>query len=308
MIKDRRSGIVATCSALDLMALYEQPFLEFAPEIDLIPPEAVSVPEAVEYVLTWKPEDDAFVPYPNLRAVFSIAAGIDGILECPSLPDVPVFRVEDPDQAQQMAGFAAFHVVWHHRDMGAYLKAQKSHSWQRDVGKQSPRHKRIGIMGFGLMGRAIGKGLTALGYDVTTLSRRPPTPAEPGMRHMTTDQTQSFLAGTDILINVMPLTPETQGILNRDLFAALPKGAVLIQMGRGAQLIESDLLDALESGQISGASLDVFGTEPLPPESPLWDHPKLFLTPHVASTPEAAAVVRSVRAGLSTLSQNGLTD
>ncbi|WP_425405526.1 2-hydroxyacid dehydrogenase [Hwanghaeella sp.] len=292
---------VALCSSLDLMFHFDEAFQAHAPELSVLPPERIGDPDQVSFALSWRPAPDAFTPYRNLRAVFSIGAGVDAILACPSLPDVPVIRVEDPDQAHQMAGFAAFHVLWHHRNMAAHIDAKNRRAWERVVGGQSPKRKRIGVMGFGLMGRAIAEGLSALGYPVSTLSRTPPSPPLIGMEHLTADEMDLFLSQTDILINVLPLTPETEGILNRACFEKLPRGAALIQMGRGSHLIEEDLLAALDDGQLSGASLDVFSAEPLPAENPLWSHPRIFMTPHIASTPEPAAVVRSVQNGLKEL-------
>lgn len=296
----RHTG-VATCSVLDMMRFFAKPFAELAPEIALLAPEQVTDPATVDFVLTFKPAAGAFAPYPNLRAVFSVGAGVDGIVGCPSLPDVPLFRVEDPDQALQMAGFAAFHVLWHHRRMGDFLAAQTRHDWARRVGDQSPTLRRIAVLGFGLMGRAIAKALIALGYPVTVVSRTAPQAPLPGATHRTVDALDEVLGGTDILINVLPLTPQTHGLLNAATFAKLPRGAALIQIGRGPHLVEADLLAALETGQLSGASLDVFDTEPLMPDSALWDHPGLFLTPHVASTPRHSSVVENVQRGLAGL-------
>ena len=292
---------VATCTMLDMARFQGGPYRAFAPEVRLLLPEEVEDPAAVDFALTFVPGEGAFAPYPNLRAIFSVGAGTDGIDACQSRTEVPVFRVEDPDQAQQMAGFAAFHVLWHHRRMGEFLAAQARGAWERRVGDQSPTLRRIGVMGFGLMGRAIAAGLVALGYPVTVLSRTTPRDPLQGARHMTDDRLEAFLAETDILINVLPLTPATQGILNARTFATLPEGAALIQLGRGAHLVEADLLAALDSGQLSGASLDVFETEPLPAGSPLWAHPKLLLTPHVASTPRPEAVVENVKRGMASL-------
>ena len=238
---------VATCTVLDMMHFFARPFAELAPEIDLLAPDRVTDPEAVDFVLTFKPAEEAFAPYPNLRAVFSAGAGVDAILDCPSLPDVPVFRVEDPDQALQMAGFAAFHVLWHHRRMGDFLTAQSRGAWARRVGDQSPTLRRIGVMGFGMMGRAIARALVALGYPVTVLSRSRPADPLPGARHMTTAAMEEFLAAADILINVLPLTPETEGLLNARTFGRMPEGAALIQIGRGGHPVERDLLAALET-------------------------------------------------------------
>jgi glyoxylate/hydroxypyruvate reductase A len=292
---------VATCSVLDMMHFFAGPFAEYAPDIILLTPDQVTDPATVDFVVTFKPADDAFLPYPNLRAVFSVGAGIDAIMECPSLPDIPVFRVEDPDQALQMAGFAAFHVIWHHRRMGDFLAAQTRAEWDRRVGDQSPTLRRVTVLGFGMMGRAIAKALIALGYPVTVVSRSMPAEPLTGADHQVVDALDTVLGRTDILVNVLPLTPQTEGLLNAETFAKLPRGAALIQIGRGRQLIEDDLIAALDSGRLSGASLDVFEEEPLPPTSPLWSHPALFLTPHVASTPTHRAVVENVTRGLVSL-------
>lgn len=292
---------LATCTVLDLPALFGPVFARDLPQVSLLAPDQIDDPTSIEIALSWKPAPDAFARYPNLRAVFSVAAGVDAIRDCPSLPDVPVYRVEDPDQALQMAGFAAFHTLWHHRRMGEHLAAQRRGEWVREIRDLSPKGRRVGVMGFGLMGRAIAAGLSSLGYPVTTLSRRLPAHPLPGITHLTSGDLPAFLAGTDILINVLPLTPETVGLLDRRCFAALPAGAALIQLGRGPQLVEPDLIAALDSGHLSGASLDVFATEPLPPDSPLWHHPRVVITPHVASTPRPEAIVASVRDGLARL-------
>lgn len=291
---------VALCERLDLMRLFG-PYFAAEPTLDLRPPERIADPSEIEFALAWRPGQEAFTPYPNLRAVFSIAAGTDGITASRSLPrDIPLIRLRDPDQALQMAGFAVFQVLWHHRGMADLIAAQARHEWARRAGGASPARRRIGILGLGFMGRQIARSLAALGYPVTSLTRHPPDP-EPGVTHLTQDRRAAFLAGTDILINVLPMTPETRGLLDRALFDALPRGAALIHMGRGGQLVEEDLLAALDSGQLSGASLDVFATEPLPRGHPFWDHPKILVTPHIAGEAEAGAVVENVRRGMEAL-------
>ncbi|MGY9050032.1 hypothetical protein P775_27920 [Puniceibacterium antarcticum] len=301
MSQSRWTGVV-TCRTLDLRARFGAAFTELAPEITLLTPDEVTDPAAVDFVLSWVPPKDAFSPYPNLRGIFSIAAGMDAILACPSLPkNVPVIRVEDPDQAAQMAGFAAFHIVWHHRQMGLHLENQAKGVWKRPASGRSPARVRVGVMGFGLMGRAVALGARALGYPVATLSRNLPPKPEAGMAHFTDAHRAAFLARTDILINVLPMTPATKGLFDIDLFAALPVGAAFIHLGRGAQLDESALLSALETGQISGASLDVFAPEPLVAEHPFWSHPKVFVTPHTASEAEPPAVVANVVKHLSAI-------
>ncbi|KGB80649.1 hydroxyacid dehydrogenase [Rhodovulum sp. NI22] len=293
---------VMCCTRLDLKNSFGPFFTELAPELDLRTPEEVDRPEDVEFMVAFVPAPDAFRPYPNLRAVFSVGAGTDAILACASLPkDLPVYRIEDPDQAQQMAGFAAFHVLWHHRDMATWMETRKAARWEREVTGLSPRRRRIGVLGFGLMGRAVARGLVALGYPVASYSRSAPEPAETGVTHHCGDELDAFLAQSDMLINVLPLTPQTQELIGAEMLAKLPRGAALIHLGRGGQVDEAALIDAIDSGHLSGASLDVFETEPLPQGHPLWTHPKVFVTPHMACIPERQAVVLSIRQRLQQL-------
>ncbi len=303
MSAPRWTGVM-TCRVLDLQARFGAAFAELAPDIRVLRPEEVSDPASVDFVLSWAPPKDAYTPYPNLRALFSIAAGMDAILACPSRPkDVPVFRVEDPDQAAQMAGFGAFHIVWHHRKMRGYLENQAREIWNRPSSGRSPAKVRVGVMGFGFMGRAVARGAAALGYPVSTLSRSPPANPEAGMTHFLDADRSAFLAQTDILVNVLPMTPATTGLFDAKLFAALPAGAAFIHLGRGAQLDEQALLAALDSGHIAGASLDVFAPEPLAGGHPFWSHPKVFVTPHTASEAEPPAVVANVVKHLTAMGQ-----
>lgn len=290
---------VAVNDGFDILDLHGAAFAQYAPNLTLLRPEEVTDPGAVDFAVTFRPPADAFRPYPNLRAVVSAAAGVDAILSCPSLPDnVPVLRVEDQDQALQMAGFAAFHVLWHHRGMDQHLADQAAEHWNRPMFGRSPQERRVGVMGFGLMGRQVATQIAALGYPTASLSRRMPDPAVDGVTHFLDDDRATFLARTDILINVLPLTEATRNVMNADLFAALPKGAAVINIGRGEHLDETALLAALETGQISGASLDAFVTEPLPSGHPFWSHPRVLVTPHTASAPDSRAVVRSIRDSL----------
>lgn len=290
---------VVTNEGFDILELHGKTLAEHAPELTILRPEEVTDPEAIEFVLTFRPPADAFAPYPNLKAVVSVAAGLDAILKCPSLPkDVAVLRVEDSDQALQMAGFAAFHVLWHHRRFDLHLEDQAREHWERPLFGRSPQERRVGVMGFGLMGRAVAKGIAALGYPTASLSRRAPDPAEPGVEHFLDADRAAFLARTDILINVLPLTSATHKIMDARCFAQLPKGAAVIHLGRGEHLDEDALLAALDSGHLAGASLDAFEREPLRQGHPFWSHPRVLVTPHTASAPESRRVVASIQEGL----------
>ncbi|WP_138470084.1 NAD(P)-dependent oxidoreductase [Poseidonocella sp. HB161398] len=290
---------VVNSQGFDILDFHGKAFAEHAPELTLLRPEEVTDPAAVEFVITFRPPEDCFAPYPNLKAAISSAAGVDGILACPSLPaGIPVLRVEDPDQARQMAAFAIFHVLWHHRRMDLHLEDQAAERWNRPAHGRSPETRRVGIMGYGNMGREIARALAALGYPVAVLARRP-VAAEPGVEVML--DRAAFLARTDILINVLPLTDETRGCIDAAMLAALPEGAALVQIGRGEQLDEAALLAALDSGHLAGASLDVFAVEPLPRGHPFWQHPRVLVTPHTASAPESKNVALSISRSLAAL-------
>ncbi len=265
------------------------------PRIRLVRPEEVEDPGAVTCALAWRPGADAFDPYPNLKMVSSIAAGVDSIISCPSLPaGVTVTRVRDDEQARMMAGFAAWHVAYHHRRMGDYLANQKTRSWDRVYRPRMASTVPVGILGFGLMGQQTARVLTAMGYRVLAASRSGGTGMDGVEIFSGPEAITDVAARSEILVNLLPLTEQTQDVLNAGLFARMPEGAVLVQLGRGEHLVESDLLAALDSGHLAAASLDVFRQEPLPADSPFWDHPKIVLTPHKASDTTRDEILRQL--------------
>ncbi|WP_232822111.1 glyoxylate/hydroxypyruvate reductase A [Salinicola sp. CR57] len=275
----------------EIMMTYIAAFEQVAPHIRLSLPDAITDPESVTFALAWDPGAEDFRPYPHLRLVSSIAAGVNGILASPSLPsDVPLMRIAGESQAQMMAGFVTWHVLWHHRRFGDYLRHQRQRHWER-LPKRDAADVRVGLLGAGRMGGAVARSLVALDYDVAIHSRSGRNlPAgvegfsgEAGLERLS--------ARSDILINLLPLTPQTRGILDAALFARMPRGAALIHVGRGEHLIEDDLFAALASGQLAAASLDVFAIEPLPQDHPFWRHERILVTPHDAcdSTPPQVA-------------------
>lgn len=272
----------------DLEAFYGRYFEPYSDRIRLRSPKDIDDPEAIRFALTWYPAADAFAPYPYLKLACSIAAGVDSIITCPSLPpDAHVTRVQDDNQADLMAGFAAWHVIWHHRNMGFYLKNQADCRWEHqnfDVAP-SPRDYTVGLLGYGLMGKVIARAISAMGFPVVAAVRNAPADdVDPGIRFEIGDgAVKRTAAQSQALINVLPLTPATKGILNAELFSAMPRGARLIQLGRGEHLVDADLDAALNSGQIGGASLDVFHTEPLPADHQWWNDERILITPHQAS-------------------------
>ena len=273
------------------------------PDLDVRHWDAPGDPADIEFALVWKPPHGALRQFPNLKAILNLGAGVDALMQDPDLPPgVPIVRMVDDDLAVCMAEYVLLHVLRYHREQPALDAQQEAHDWRVIV---SPRaaHRRVGIMGLGAMGGAAARLLRGVGFDLAGWSRSPKS--APGVESFHGEGgLTAFLQRTEILVCLLPLTVETEGILNRDLLSRLPRGAILINAGRGGQQIEADILEALDSGQLAGATLDVFRTEPLSPDSPFWDHPKVTVTPHNASitNPESAVrhvcdSIRRVRAG-----------
>ncbi|AYD02976.1 glyoxylate/hydroxypyruvate reductase A [Neorhizobium sp. NCHU2750] len=252
--------------------------------------------EEVDYVLCWAPGAHEIARYPNLKAVFSLGAGVDHLLSDDTIPlHLPIVRMVDTSITEGMVQYVVMAVVNHHRRMEGMRANQVDKVWQK-LDLVSPR---IGIMGMGGLGQASAKVLSAMGYRIRGWNRsgRPVAGievfgGESGLL--------PFLSGTDILISLLPHTQETISILNRDTFSALPKGAYVINAGRGEQLVEEDLLEQLRSGHLSGAMLDVFRKEPLAADHPFWTEPNITVTPHIASWVDPVAgtghVLRSIEA------------
>ncbi|WP_417694633.1 NAD(P)-dependent oxidoreductase [Roseibium sp.] len=283
----------------DLQEIYAHHFAPFADRVRIRLPKDIEDPSKITFAVTWLPTADAFDAFPNVQLACSIAAGVDSIVSCPSLPDhVHVTRVQDDNQADLMAGFAAWHVIWHHRNMGFYLDRQAKGVWEHQNFDRAPSPKdyTVGILGYGLMGKAIGTAVAAMGFPVVAAVRSAPSdPAPAGVTFETGEGSiQRVAARSSALINVLPLTEATEGILNRQLFDVMPKGAVLIQLGRGRHLVDADLDAALDSGQLAGASLDVFHVEPLAEDHPWWRDPRILVTPHQASDSSRALMATQV--------------
>lgn len=252
-------------------------------------------PNAVRYLVTWSAPADLATTYPNLRLILSVGAGVDQF-DLSTLPaGAEVVRMLDASIAEQMQEYIVLATLALHRNLPRYLGQQKVGCWQ--AGQNLPAAKRrVGIMGAGQLGQAALDALRPFGFPLAAWSRNPRQ--IPGVACFT--DLESFLARTDLLICLLPLTPDTTGILNAGLFARLPKGAQLVHAGRGKHLDQAALLQALRAGHLAGAVLDVTDPEPLPPEHPLWSDSRIILTPHIASQtrPDTAAVhiVAAIRA------------
>jgi glyoxylate/hydroxypyruvate reductase A len=248
----------------------------------------------IDYALVWNPEPGLLASLPNLKLIVGLGAGVDALLRDRTLPaGVPIVRLVDPYMTDAMSEYVVFQVLRLHRQDIDYLAQQTAGVWQERE-QVNAAERRVGILGFGTLGQDAAGKLQALGFDVAGWSRtaRPVTgfatfAGETGFGEM--------LARSDILVCLLPLTPATEGILDAAAFARLPYGAGLVNAGRGGHLVEAHLIPALDSGQLSGAVLDVFRTEPLPPDHPFWRHPRIIVTPHIAAEthpPTAAPIIR----------------
>jgi glyoxylate/hydroxypyruvate reductase A len=256
---------------------------------------------AVRYALVWNPPAGMLATLPNLQAVLALGAGVDSLLADPTTPPVPVVRLVDAGLAAQMAEYAVYGVLYFHRRMGIYRQLQQQRKW-KPLEPVPASQWTIGIMGMGVIGSMIASYLLALGYRVRGWSRSgsPVRGVEVFGGH---DQFNPFLSGSNLVVNVLPLTEHTRGILNARTFEAMPGGSYIVNIGRGGHLVEADLLGALESGQIGGAMLDVFNEEPLPASNPLWRHPDVVITPHVAGVTIAAEAEAQVVANIRRMEQ-----
>lgn len=256
---------------------------------------------SVHYVASWKHPEGSLAGLPNLAAVFSLGAGVDHLFADSRLPDVPIARVVDPDLTTRMSEYIVLHCLRYLRQQPRYDRQQSQRSWDDDRNQPAARSVRVGIMGLGELGQDAAQKLKVMGFDVAGWSRSPKT-IEGLATFSGVEGMPAFLARTDILVSLLPLTPETRGMINATLLSGLAQdgrlgGPFLINAGRGGLQVEADILAALDAGTLKGATLDVFETEPLPTESPLWSHPAVTVTPHNAamSEPEAIATLISAQ-------------
>lgn len=252
-------------------------------------------PADIRYIFVWKPKPDAFDGLTHLKAVLSLGAGVDALLKHPKLPDAPIVRFVDADLSQRMSDYVVAHVTMHHRQFSRFRDDQKAHRWSQYY-PPAAGETTVGIMGMGVLGQDAVARLRPLGFDLRSWSRTPK--AIEGVEGFSGDDAfDAFLAGTDILVNLLPLTPDTTGILNRETFAKLRRsrlagGPVIVNAARGGHQKETDIVAALKDGTLGAASLDVFEVEPLPQESPLWDQPNCYVTPHIAAISNEQSGVR----------------
>ena len=279
-------------STVDSAARWRAQLERLTRELDIRVWPEIGDPADIDYALVWRPEPGLLAALPNLKLILSLGAGVDHLLGDPQLPrHLPIVRLVDPHMTAAMSEYVVLQVLRLHRRDLDYRAQQEARDW-RELDQKNAADRRVGILGFGELGQDAAHKLKALGFDVAGWSRSAKTAAGIAT-YAGAAGLPPLLARSEILVCLLPLTPETEGILNARSLALLPQGAALVNAARGAHLVEEDLLAALASGQVSAAVLDVFADEPLPLGHPFWHHPRIVVTPHVAAftNPATAAPI-----------------
>ncbi|TBY51575.1 glyoxylate/hydroxypyruvate reductase A [Rhizobium leguminosarum bv. viciae] len=266
-------------------AVFAENFTKLLPDVSFAMTADAVAPEDVRFIMTWNPPPDLH-RYPNLQAVFCIGAGVDQFAGSVMPMGVKLVRMVDESITRMVAEYVAMAVLALHRNLHHYIDHQRRHLWMEVKPQVQAAARRVSVMGTGVLGQAALDKLKVFGFDLSGWNRSQHS-IEGVSCYNGTDGLREMLARTDILVCLLPLNTGTAGILNDNLFAALPEGASLVHAGRGRQLDADALLSSLASGRLSGAFLDVTDPEPLPSDHRLWAHPRVVITPHVAAITQA---------------------
>lgn len=266
---------------------------------------------AAGYALVWKPDPGLFRKATNLKVIFSGGAGVDHILSAYELPDVPIVRFVDRSLTDRMSEWVVMNCLMHLRHMPYYARSQKAHVWRPVDPQPEARDVTVGIMGLGVLGLDAVNKLKAMGFNVIGWSRR--KKEVEGITTFDAADMRSFLGQSDILVGLLPLTPDTRGLYNSEFFSGLKQGGALgrpvfLNAGRGGSQVEEDLVAAIREGILGGASLDVFASEPLASDSPLWDLANVIMTPHAAADSDVRALIRYVERQISRYEHDGVLE
>ncbi|HVL08197.1 MAG TPA: glyoxylate/hydroxypyruvate reductase A [Burkholderiaceae bacterium] len=284
------SGTLAFYSAFDDFETWKRALQAQLPNLKVIHSSEITEPADIHYVLAWKPPENFFAGMTNLRLIINLGAGVDSLVKRQDLPQgIPITRLTDPQMSRMMAGYVLFAVLRHARDIPYFEQAQQRGEWAYRH-PRSPEDTRVAVLGLGQLGAKAAHELQRQGFKVLGWSRSP-AQIEGVECHAGLETLDTVLEQADILVVMLPLTPQTTGILDRRRLERLPRGAVLINVARGALVDQAALTDLLQNGHLGGATLDVFEREPLPAGDPLWSMPNVLITPHLASVaiPSSAA-------------------
>jgi glyoxylate/hydroxypyruvate reductase A len=273
-------------------------FSEAMPELEVRLWPETGDPSEINCALLWGPPPELFDELDNLEVIFSIGAGVDSLMTCPTLPaHLPIVRMVESELTAGMVEFCLFHVLRFHRLMHLFENHRVERRWEQLT--QVPASEvTVGIMGLGVLGQALARQLSALRYGVIGYRRGPGEVGGMEVFHGV-GQLEAFMRRSEILVALMPSTPETKKMINRRTLSWLPSEAYFINAGRGDLVDEADLVSALDGGSLAGAALDVFETEPLPKESTLWAHPNIYITPHIASITHPPTACRYIADAIS---------
>ena len=276
---------------------------ELRPKLKVqIHPEAENKNE-IEFALAWSHPLGVFKEYPNLKVVSSMGAGVDHILRDPELPEtITITKLEDPHLTRDMGIFVVALVLNHITNLTTYKQNEQEHLWKRKR-YLTTDDVIVGIMGVGALGAHVATQLVKLGFQVNGWARTGKS-IDDVQVFIGEAEFDAFLSEADILICLLPLTPETENILNRETLKKLPENAFVINVARGHHVVDEDLIEMIDNGHLSGASLDVFREEPLPADHPFWSHPKINITPHTASVTDPASAVFQVLENYDRLQKN----
>ncbi|MBT3989779.1 MAG: glyoxylate/hydroxypyruvate reductase A [Rhodospirillaceae bacterium] len=259
------------------------------PELEIREWPEIGNPEDIDYLVIGRPSLQELPPLPNLKLMLTMLAGVEGIYNNPACPEgIPLVKGEPTSGDPSLTEYGVTHVLRHHRNLPTYQEQQRQHLWQ-PIEQISASERRVGMLGYGTMSKPIVDVLLGMNFDVAAWARTP-KPDAPIDIFTGPEGFDDFLSRTDIAVCLLPFTPETNGILDAGVFAKMPKGASIINLGRGGHIVSDDLVAALDSGQLSSATLDVTEPEPLPEDSPLWDHPAITILPHVARRPPVGQI------------------
>ena len=276
------------------------------PQYEVLAWDAAAQATGARYAVVWMPPEELFRRETGLQAVFNLGAGVDHLMSLPSLPDIPVLRLEDAGMAAQMAEYVIHSLASLSRGFDAYAMQQANGRWA-PLPVMRYEDWPVGVMGLGKLGSHVACAVAELGYPVAGWARRAQQLDGVQVYHGAA-QFADFLGRSRVLVNLLPLTPQTTGIIDSSLLKQLRPNAVVINIARGGHVVDADLLAALDSGQVQAAVLDVFNQEPLPPDHPYWVHPRVRITPHVAATTMEHHAVAQVSEGIRRLEQGEAVD